>query len=127
MASPSVSGDKIANPPELYNNKPLSERELKHLSTQKAVDSILTLTVNAVDAIKSLNDDRKPPKDRSANQHSVDGPTSITGVSAGTIGDELSTVVWQRILVDFPWMKTDAITDMAQRCGTVITNSIVEQ
>lgn len=52
---------------------------------------------------------------------------TIGGLSAGVIGTQLSAVVWQRLLLEFPWIKTDAITQIAERCGAVIEDSIAEQ
>lgn len=53
--------------------------------------------------------------------------SSIAGLSIATVGNEISECVQQRILVHFPWIKTEAIMEIAERCGTVIRNDIAEQ
>lgn len=62
-----------------------------------------------------------------AGHEGITEPTSITGIHLGVFGDYLSQLVRQRIVAEYPWVKTDAINIFADDCGTLIQSFILEQ
>lgn len=110
MTSSNMLDDTTARPPASDNGMAPLEQSLELASESETTDILMG------------NGDEGHSEDTDATE-----PTSITGISTARFGKQVSEVVWEEMMAEYPWIETEQITKIASQCATLIKGAITEQ